>query len=208
MTSPPQPSIRTRWPPYLTAGATFKINRAFADYGTGDWNYSLLFAGAQVANFSQGQITVSDAQTFSVTLAPVDTQKLNPSGAASAPYTYVERLTAVSDGEIVDVCSGRIMVEPNLALAAAGDALSFEEKTLLVLEAAVQGRLTSDIENYSIAGRSVSKIPARELLQLRGQFKAIVWRQRNPGRITQSIDVTLRSSEAGRMPGYWPGFDA
>jgi len=207
MTAPAQPLIRTNWPSAFTAGATFKINRSFADYSATDWNYSLLFAGAGVAQFAgTPQITVGAGGVYNIVLAPADTQPLNPTGAASAPYTFVERLTAIADGEIVDVCSGRIMIEPNLAYAAAGDALSFEEKTLLILELAVQGRLTSDVENYSIAGRSVSKIPARELLSLRGQFKAIVWRQRNPGRITQTIDVKLRTAESGLLPDYWPTF--
>jgi hypothetical protein len=135
--------------------------------------------------------------------APGDTQPLLPAGAgASVPLTYVERLIAAADGEIMDVVNGRIMCEPNLALANAGAALSYEEQTLLVLEAAIQGRLTADIENYSIAGRSVSKIPARELLALRGQFKAIVWRQRNPGRITQTVDVSLPTMSYGP---YGPG---
>jgi len=205
---PSQPPIRIRWPSFFTAGATFKINRQFADFAATDWNYSVLFAGLAVANFNGAQITVDPSGCYRVVLAPADTQKLNPSGAASVPYTYVERLTAVSDGEIVDVCSGRIMVEPNLAFAAAGDALSFEEKTLIAIEQVLSGRITADVENYSVAGRSVSKIPVRELLTLRGQYKAIVWRQRNPGRVTQAIDVSLRGAESGRLPGYWPGFES
>jgi hypothetical protein len=202
--TPTEPQVPTRWPRFLTAGATFKLDRSFVLYNNTDWAYSLILAGAAVVKFSgTPQVTPDplDASLFHVVLAPTDTQPLNPGGATPLPYQFVERLTAASDGEIFDVNSGRVMIEANLALASAGDGVSFEEKTLAVLEAVVQGRITADVENYSIAGRSVSKIPAKELLQLRGQFRAIVWRQRNPGKLTSSIDVYLPSVETEPYPG-------
>lgn len=54
--------------------------------------------------------------------------------------------------------------------AAAGDFQTHEERTLEVLTAALEGRLTKDMESYSIAGRSISKIPVRELAGLRSQY--------------------------------------
>jgi hypothetical protein len=203
MTAPAEPRPFTNWPSFITAGTSFRIDRAFRDFNNTDWAYSLIFAGAVVANISGSQITPdpNDGALFHVVLAPTDTQPLNPTGAgASVPFTYVERLTAASDGEIFDVNSGRIMVEPNMALATPGAAVSYEEKTLSVLEAALQGRLTSDIEHYSVAGRSVSKIPVQELLRLRGVFRALVWKQRNPGKIGQTVDVSLPSMGYGPYP--------
>lgn len=206
MTAPAEPRPLVSWPSFITAGTSFRIDRSFRDFNNTDWTLSIIFAGNVVANINGGQITPdpTNGSLFHVVLAPVDTQPLNPAGAgASLPYTYVERLTAL-DGEIFDVNSGRIMIEPDLSQAAAGAAVSYEEKTLLVLEAALQGRLTSDMEHYSVAGRSVSKIAVQELLRLRGIFRALVWKQRNPGKIGQTIDVSFPSMGYGPYPAGRP----
>lgn len=199
-----EPPPRTSWPSFITAGASFRLDRSYGAYNNTDWTLTLIFAGAvtkAIAGTPQITPDPNDGALFHIVLAPSDTQPLQQAGAGvSAPYTYVERLTNAASGQIVDVVSGRVMVEPNLALADAGASVSYEEKTLTVLEAALQGRLTSDIEHYSVAGRSVSKIPVQELLRLRGVFRALVWKQRNPGKLTQTVDVELRPMDMGPYP--------
>jgi len=39
------------------------------------------------------------------------------------------------------------------------------------IETVLSGRITSDVENYSIAGRQITKIPITELLVIRDRFK-------------------------------------
>ena len=44
-------------------------------------------------------------------------------------------------------------------------------KTMLdAIEAVLEGRITSDIEQYQIAGRQITKIPIRELKDLRQEY--------------------------------------
>lgn len=194
-----EPQVPTRFPPFLTAGTSFKVDRIFASYPTTEWKYTLLLAGAQV--LQKDADADADGVTFHIVLTPANTQSLNPSGGDPLAYTFVERMTALdSSGEIWDVAAGRIMVNPNLAVAAAGDLVSHEETTLGIIEAALEGRLTADIENYSIAGRSVSKIPVRELIQLRGVYRRLVWKQRNPGKNSTPVDVTFPTLSYGPYP--------
>lgn len=93
--------------------------------------------------------------------------------------------TGAGDGEVYDITGDELVVniEPNVSVAAAGAFNSWEERTLAVIEAALSGRLTSDIQSYQIAGRSVTKIPVVELLQIRGNLRAVIWRQTNPGKL-------------------------
>jgi hypothetical protein len=39
------------------------------------------------------------------------------------------------------------------------------------IETVLSGRITSDLETYTIAGRSITKIPVSELLTIRSQLK-------------------------------------
>jgi len=48
---------------------------------------------------------------------------------------------------------------------------------LNAIEAVLEGRITADVESYSIAGRSITKIPVSELLVLRSKYKAEVQSQ-------------------------------
>lgn len=204
----PEPVIPTLWPQYITAGASFKVDRSWTNYGTNGWQLSLIFAGANVKSFSTTpQITADpDGETWHIILAPADTQPLNPSGGAGLPYTVVERLTG-TDGEVYDVSVQKLMVSPNIANAVAGDYQTNEEKLLTQLQATLLARATGGlIENYSVAGRSVSKVSTPELRKMIGSLKWLVYRQRNPGRI--GIPGTFSFEPAETDPLYPWKFDA
>lgn len=46
------------------------------------------------------------------------------------------------------------------------------ETMLAKIEAVLEGRIDSDVESYSIAGRQITKIPVNELLVLRDKYRA------------------------------------
>jgi hypothetical protein len=204
MPTEPQPALD--FPPFFAAGTTLKVQRQFDQYGSATWNYQLLLAGAQV--LSVAGTADPDGMSFLVEATPAQTAKLNTRRTPEA-YSYVERLTATDgSGEIYDVRSGRIMVNPNLALLNPGDALTHEERTLRIIEAKLENRLAADLENYSIAGRSISRIPVQELIKLRGTYANIVWKQRNPGKLTTPVDIvfpptSLIGPEPRNMRDVW-----
>ncbi len=196
-----EPQVPDVYPPFITAGTTFKVDRSFDEFPNSQWQYQLLLAGQVVQSFTATDD--ADGETFHIVLTPSQTQGLNPLAAATGPlpYWYTERLAAQDgSGEIFDVIQGRIVVNANLAGATAGNLVTHEEQTLIVIEAALQGRITSDIEHYSIAGRSVSKIPIAELIKLRGIYQRLCWKQRNPGRSSHPIRVSFPSIAYGPDP--------
>jgi hypothetical protein len=201
--NPQEPAIPTRYPPAFAAGNTLKVDRRFANFANTDFTYTLYLAGTAVLN--KAATADADGVTFHLVLAPTDTAPLNTT-AQPAPYAYVERLSDTTTGEIYDVRSGRIMVNPNFATVAAGAMVSFEEQTLAVIESVLQNRITADIEQYAIAGRSITKIPVRELLQLRGQYRALVWKQRNPGKLMNPVEVVFPTEQLGPNPQYLDRF--
>lgn len=206
MTSPLEPPIRKHWPTYLTAGATFKLDRIYEKYSQPDFNLALYFVGPTVATFNASpQITKdADGRTYHIVLGGVDTATLNPSGGTPLAFSAIERITSQSTGDIFDVATTRVMVSPNVATAGAGDFLSPEEKLLTQLQVTLAARIAGNaVESYSVSGRSITKISTKELREMIGGLKWIVYRQRNPGRLgvpgTFSFPV-----DRGTAPFPWP----
>ena len=77
-----------------------------------------------------------------------------------------------------------IIVRANPRSATDGEFQTHAERTLRVIEAALEGRLTTDLESYQIAGRSISKIPVETLMKMRGRYVGLV-RQERTGRLTR-----------------------
>lgn len=208
MTSLAEPRIQTSWPTFLTAGTTCKVDRTFPRYNNTQWALSLFIVGAVCGEITgTPEITPDpDTQVFHIVLAPTDTAALNPAGGASLAYTLVERLTSigVSPEEVFDVGTFRIMVSPNVATAQPGDFVSPEEKQLIQLQATLSARLTGNaVESYSIAGRSITKISTKELREMIGGLKWIVYRQRNPGRVGAPGTFSF-PPDRGTAPYPWP----
>jgi hypothetical protein len=172
-------------PALITAGTTVKFRRSFMDYAASDgWSYTFALAGP--ASLSKAGAPSGDA--FEVTLAAVETAGLSPGG-----YRYSEIVSKA--GEVFEVGRGVLEVQPDLAAAQGDSALSHAERTLLVIEAALEGRLPSGMETYQIAGRAISKMKIKELMELRGQYAALVWKQRNPGKLGPTVEVTFGETE-------------
>jgi hypothetical protein len=208
MTSLAEPRIQTSWPTFLTAGTTCKVDRTFPRYNNTQWSLSLFIVGAVCGEISGTPEITPDpnSQIFHVVLGPTDTAALNPAGGASLAYTLVERLTSigVSPAEVFDVGTYRIMVSPNVATAQPGDFVSPEEKQLQQLQATLSARLTGNaVESYSIAGRSITKISTKEIREMIGGLKWIVYRQRNPGRVGAPGTFSF-PPDRGTAPYPWP----
>ena len=143
-----------------------------------------------------------------------DISALSLDGNAAGTFT-IPNSTAVNethaalgtgDGEIHDLTGDELVIniEPNVSVAAAGAFNSWEEKTLAVIEAVLSNRMTADIQSYQIAGRSVTKIPITELLAMRGNLRAVIWRQTNPGKLGVPYKVQFPLEDDGHeYPPTW-----
>lgn len=178
-------SVSTYIPPLITAGTTVKFHRSFSDYPASEgWSYSFYLAGPQVLNAGG---SVVDG-VFEIIISSTNTATLS-----AGTYRYTEIVTKA--GEKYEAGRGTLEVQIDLAAATPGSAQTHAEKTLSVIEAALSGRLTSDLQSYQIAGRAVNKIPVKELLQMRGHYAFIVWQERNPGCVGIPIEIQIPSRE-------------
>lgn len=176
-------------PESLPAGTTVIYRRSLSDYPAGDgWTFTLYLAGANVLS----KTAAPDGDDFVVTIAAADT------ATALAPglYRWVERVSNVA-GEVYEVAAGVVTVEPNLATATAGSQQEWVERAIVVLRAHIEGRLTAGMESYQIAGRAVSKIPAREAVALLSTFEARLARLKNADFVTRPVLTSFTQ----------PGFD-
>ena len=62
-----------------------------------------------------------------------------------------------------------------------------------MLDAAIEGRLTTDMEQFTIRGRAVTRIPMPDLMKLRGQYRALVRRQMQGGKLIRQVESRFRA---------------
>jgi hypothetical protein len=186
-------------PTHFPAGTTVKFTRSLDDFSPADgWTYAIYLNGLS-QKFNKDATIL--AGIFQIEFLPADTAALSP-----GPYRYAERLTNAGTGEVYDINGDELVIniEPNVASAAAGTFNTWEERTLVVVEAALSGRLTSDISSYQVAGRAVSKIGIQDLRRIRGELKAAIWRQNNPGRLGVPYEVQFSPDpEIAEFPPTW-----
>lgn len=199
LTSSDMPLIPDVVPDHFPAGTTLKFTRSLDDFSPSDgWTY-VIYLNGLTQKFNKAATVVNNI--FQIEFLPADTASLNP-----GPFRYAERLSNSGTGEVYDITGDELVinVEPNAGSSAAGVFNTFEERTLAIVEAALSGRLTSDIQSYQIAGRSVSKIPVQELRQIRGELKAAIWRQNHPGQLGIPVRVTFDlENESPDYPPTW-----
>ncbi len=81
-----------------------------------------------------------------------------------------------------------LSVRPDPRSAVNGVFQTHAERVVKILKLALEGRLTKDLESYQIAGRSISKIPIRDLHMLLSRYQAAV-RQEVTGQIGRKVEV-------------------
>lgn len=162
----------TELPESFAAGTTVAYRRSHTAYPASDgWALTLYLNGAGAV--SAAGVPVGAA--FDVTLAAAATAGLPP-GA----YTWIERVSR--GAEVYDAARGTVLVLANVATSPAGALQSWEERTLTVVQAAIDGQLTSGMASYQIHGRAVSKIPLADLVRLRAGLQAAIAKKARGGK--------------------------
>ena len=172
-------------PSRFAAGTTVIYSRSLPGYSPVDgWALTLYLSGAAAVDYAGAP----SGAKWTVTI-PATAQ------LEAGNYQWVERVSKAA--EVYDAASGVVQVLPDISKAPAGDLRSWEERTLEVIECALTGRLTNDMQSYQIAGRAVTKIPIGELLALRSSLSAAVRAQRGDGRLGQ-MRAAFTGTEAER----------
>ncbi|MBD8894032.1 hypothetical protein [Roseibium litorale] len=110
--------------------------------------------------------------SFLVSATSADTEDLVP-----GLYHWVAVITRISDGAKRTINQGRFEILPNLATAT-GDHRSHNERMLSQIEALIEGRAKSDVANYSIAGRTLTKLSPEELTKWAATYRRLVRKER------------------------------
>lgn len=186
------PTVPQGEPSEVTAGDTWTWLKAFKDYrpteGAGTWTLSYAIVGPDKLVWDASWVTTGTGD-WTVEIPAASTANL-----LKGTYRWTAILTGggTLSGDRGTPAAGVFTVLPNPATLKAGDTLSSAAKNLALVEAALEGRLTADMQSYSIGGRSVTAIPVSELYALRAQFRNELWRERNPGKAGPARLVAFR----------------
>ena len=138
---------------------------------------------------------ISAADVFVITAHAVDDGFLVDEAPATTGtrsvgvYGFVAEVSDEKD--IFSVGTGKIEVFANPRSQIKADPRSHAEKALALIEAALEGRITRDQEEFSIDGRSIKRIPASELAALRDRYQRKVDRERNGIRFGRAVRVRM-----------------
>lgn len=85
-------------------------------------------------------------------------------------YTY--SIVAENGLSRVLIETGQVTVKPDPSAIVTGtDTRLYQERLIAAIESVLEGKITKDASSYSIAGRSITKIPIQELLDTRDKLK-------------------------------------
>lgn len=102
-------------------------------------------------------------------------------------YHWQAYITRSSDSARIKIDEGRLTILANRAVTTT-DPRSHAQKVLDALEALIEGRATQDAEEYSIAGRSLKKMPVRDLLKFADLYRAKVNAEKRAQRIRSGLN--------------------
>jgi|SRR5581483_7198665 len=166
-------------PPELRQGDSWNWTCSFIDYSSGLYTLTYIFNSPNyrftlLGTGSNPPITADDdGQSFDIQATSAQTQQCQPD-----TYQIVAVLAGIAgtkaDGQQITIPLQNVKIEPNLATAAGPvDTRSFVKKTLDMIEQAILGNTSPDVQEYMINGRQLRRIDPKEMLQLRQQYKGL-----------------------------------
>ncbi|ARV17484.1 hypothetical protein AEP_00524 [Curvibacter sp. AEP1-3] len=157
----------TTEPDVLIAGDTAKWLKTLAEYpATEGWELSYVLINGTSKITVIGTASGSD---HLITVAATTT-------ADWVPGDYTWRARVSKSGEVYTVGSGTFKVQSSFS-AATLDARTHARRVLANIEAYLEDGANLTAANYTIAGRSLQRIPMAELLALRDRYRAEVARE-------------------------------
>lgn len=191
----------TAIPEQIVAGTQVNYRRTTSHFlPSQGWGMKLYLVGGDPASpviFSK-DFTVSD-ESFLMALLASDTVSFTRGN-----YQWEERVTNAAEKHRFDF--GSIEVLPDLATATASSMLSRAAKMLVAVRAAIDirmgigGTATDLIESYSIGGRSITKMPLKELIDVESRLAMAVRREANPGQWGPRVKVHFTAPDAEPWP--------
>jgi hypothetical protein len=154
--------MQGQFPNSIRAGVTFSRTVCLKQYQAPLWALSVLLRGPKAIDFAS-------VPSGSDHLLTVD-------AATTATWTagdYVFAVRAVSNGTVMEVETGLVTVQPDIAAMADGtDTRVHAQRVLAAIEAVLEKRATQDQMRYAINNRELWRTPIADLLALRNFYKS------------------------------------
>jgi len=161
-------TIPTIEPYEVACGDTWKWDKSIADYKPSDsWALTYSFRSKTGTGFDVTGSANSANDGWNVVVAKTATV-----GYTAGEYDWQAYVSKSTERFMVD--SGKMVLIQNLNAAATGattDLRSHSKKMVETIRGVLEGRVDSDVENYSIGGRSISKIPVAELVSILATYE-------------------------------------
>lgn len=158
-------------PATITAGDSLALRLSLSAYpATAGWALTWHRNGPETGAVA----FTADGDAHVATLSGADTRTW-------APGRYRWLLRAELGSVTTTVRSGETDVQPDLATALPGAGTTWEERTLAIVEAALEGTLEGGMKLYMIGGRQVQTLSVAELTKLRAELRAAIHMQRGEG---------------------------
>jgi hypothetical protein len=152
------------FPAECTAGLNFQASAAFAAYPAPTWTLTAHLRGPASID-----LQADAAGVFTATAATT---------AAWAPGTYWWSMRATNGTDVLEVATGQLVVNPDLAATAGFDGRTQNERTLDAICAVLEKRASQDQQRYVIKDRELWRTPITDLLKLKAHYQAAVRRER------------------------------
>ena len=176
----------TKFPSRITAGLSFQVIVAYADYPAPDWELAAIIRGPKSIDLTA--TAEGSAHKFTVSAA-------ESTDFIAGLHWYSLRATKGAD--VVEVDKGQVTILADLFVAEAGfDGRTENEKALDSIKAVLAKRATQDQQKYTINNRELWRTPIADLLKLRGFYTAAVRREKaiKSGRVGFGRSIPVRFS--------------
>ena len=147
------------------------------DYPTASYSAEYV---ARIAGSASNEIKIAATETASYYLFTVDSS--TSAAFAVGDYYWQLEITQTSTGNRLVVDQGQFSVVPDLDGDQA-DPRTHAKKMITKIESILEGKADSDVSNYSIAGRSISKMTFDELLTVRDFYRRELVQHENKERL-------------------------
>jgi hypothetical protein len=155
--------------PYeVYAGDTFRWNKKIDDYTPADgWALSYSFRSVTGTGFDISASANSSNDAWEITVAAATTANYT-----TGEYNWQAYVTKSGERYVVDNGVTQIYRNLNaLSTSATTDLRTHAKLMISKIQSVLEGRMDADIENYSIGGRSINKIPVSELVDILHRYE-------------------------------------
>ena len=160
-------------PDTLYIGSTWAFEENVDEFSADDgWKLEYILTNAS-KNIKLESNSESSGNTFVFKIAGTTT-----SGYTTGDYSVA--IFAVNGDDRRFISTGcAVTIRPNIAEGDADDSRSHIQKVLDSIEAVLEGKAASDVQSYSIAGRSISRYSIAELVKWRSTYKSMLAQECN-----------------------------